>query len=142
MPSQHPAPARHLVGLGALWFGLFGAAVAWSVQELVSVAVVSHSCYPDWHPRAAPTVGGTWSIALVVGLLMLVLGVGAGVTAWRSWRRTDESVGAGIHHQLEVGERRVRFMATSGMVVSGLVLFAILLNLVVLFMAPICGPAL
>lgn len=55
MTSQHPAPGRHLVGLGALWFGLFGAAAAWSVQELVSFAVVSHSCYPDWHPRAAPT---------------------------------------------------------------------------------------
>ena len=142
MTSRHPAPARHLVGLGALWFGLFGAAVAWSVQELVSFAVVSHSCYPDWHPRATPTVGGTWSIALVVGLLMLVLGVGAGVTAWSSWRRTGEAGGGGIHRQLEVGEQRARFMATSGMVVSGLVLFAILLNLIVLFMAPICGPAL
>jgi hypothetical protein len=141
MTSHHPAPGRHLVGLGALWFGLFGAAVAWSVQELVSFAVVSHSCYPDWHPRPGPTVAGTWTIALVLGLLMLVLGASAGLTAWRSWRRTGEPGGGRIHHQLEVGERRVHFMATSGLVVSGLVLFAILLNLVALFMAPICGPA-
>jgi len=142
MTSQHPAPGRHLVGLGALWFGLFGAAAAWSVQELVSFAVVSHSCYPDWHPRAAPTIGGTWTLALLVGLVMLVLGVAAALTAWRSWRRTGEADGGGIHHQLEVGERRVHFMATSGLVVSGLALFAIVLNLVVVFMAPICGPAL
>lgn len=37
---------------------------------------------------------------------------------------------------------QLHFMATSGPVVSGLVLFAIVLNLVALFMAPICGPAL
>lgn len=142
MTSSHPAPGRHLVGLGALWFGLFGAAVAWSVQELVSFAVVSHSCYPDWRPRAAPTIAGTWTISLIVGLVMLVVGVGAGLTAWRSWRRTGEAGGDQIHQQLEVGERRIHFMATSGLVVSGLVLFAIVLNLVVLFMAPVCGPAL
>jgi hypothetical protein len=142
MASRHPAPGRHLVGLGALWFGLFGAAVAWSVQELVSFAVVSHSCYPDWHPRSAPTIGGTWTIALIVSLVMVLLGAGAGFTAWRSARRTGEAGGGGVHHQLDVGERRAHFMATGGLVVSGLVLFAILLNLVVLFMAPICGPAL
>jgi hypothetical protein len=142
MASQHPAPGRHLVPLGALWFGLFGAAIAWSVQELVSVAVVSHSCYPDWRPRAAPTVGGTWTIALIVGLRMLLLGLGAGLTAWRSSRRTAEAGGSGIHHQLEVGERRGHFMATGGLVVSGIVLFGIVLNLVVLFMAPMCGLAL
>jgi hypothetical protein len=142
MTSHHPAPGRHLVGPGALWFGLFGAAVAWSVQELVSFAVVSHSCYPDMRPRPAPTIAGTWSIALALGLVMLVLGVSAGVTAWRSWRRTEEPGGTRIAHQLEVGERRVHFMATSGLVVSGLVLFAIVLNLVALFLAPICGPGL
>jgi hypothetical protein len=142
MSSPHPAPGRHLVGLGALWFGLFGAAVAWSVQELVSFAVVSHSCYPDWRPRAAPTVAGTWTISLIVGLLMVGLGVGAGLRAWRSWRQTREAGGDRIHQQLDVGERRVHFMATSGLVVSGLVLFAILLNLIVVFMAPICGPGL
>jgi hypothetical protein len=142
MTSQHPAPGRHLVGLGALWFGLFGAAVAWSVQELVSFAVVSHSCYPDWRPRGSPALDGTWSIALVVGVLMLALGAGAGVTAWRSSRRTAEAGGRGIHHQLEVGERRAHFMATSGLVVSGLVLFAIVLNLIALFVAPMCGPSL
>jgi uncharacterized membrane protein YidH (DUF202 family) len=139
MTSPHPVPARHLVGLGALWFGLFGAAAAWSVQEVVSFAVVSHSCYPDWRPRAAPTVAGTWTIALVVGLVMLALGVSAAATAWRSWRRSEEAGARGIAHQLEVGERRVHFMATSGLVVSGLILFTILLNLLVLFMAPICG---
>jgi hypothetical protein len=139
MRSHRSAPAGHLVGLGALWFGLFGAAVAWSLQELVSFAVVSHSCYPDWRPRATPTVAGTWALALVAGLLMLMLGVSAGVTAWRSWRRSEGSGGRSIAHQIEVGERRVHFMATSGLVVSGLVLFAMVLNLIVLFIVPVCG---
>jgi len=139
MTSHHPAPARQLVSLRALWFGLFGAAAAWSVQELVSFALVSHSCYPDWRPRAAPTIAGTWTIVLVVGLAMLALGVAAAATAWRSSRRSEEPGGGRLAHQLEVGERRVHFMATSGLVVSGLLLFTILLNLVVLFMAPICG---
>ena len=138
MTAPHPAPTRHLVGLGALWFGLFGAAVAWSVQELVSFALVAHSCYPDWRPRTVPTIGGTWTLTLVLGLLMLGVGLAGGATAWRAWRGTEPPGSGGLAHQLEIGEERVRFMAASGLVVSGLLLFTIVLNLIGLLIVPPC----
>ena len=139
MTDGHPAPGRHLVAPGVLWFGLFGAAAAWSVQELVSFAVVSHACYPDWQPRAAPVLPGAWTIALAVSVLMLLLGLVGATSAWFGWRRSAPDEADSIHRQLEVGERRVHFMATSGLIVSGLILFTIVLNLIGLFILPPCG---
>ena len=102
--ATHPAPARHAVGLGALWFGLFGAPVAWSIQELASFAVVSHSCYPSWQPLTVPSIAGAWTIALVIYLATLALGIAAAGTAWRAWRRTGEAQGESAPRQVEVGE--------------------------------------
>ena len=137
--ATHPAPARHAVGLGALWFGLFGAPVAWSIQELVSFAVVSHSCFPFWQPLTLPRIAGTWTIALVVSLLTLALGAAAGATAWRSWRRTGSRQGEHAERQAEVGEGRARFMALSGLIVSGMVIYNMVLNFLTLFLVPPCG---
>jgi hypothetical protein len=124
MTAPHPAVTRPAPGLGLLWFGLFGAAAAWSVQELVSYAVIAHSCYPDWQPRTVPTVSGTWTIALLVGLVMLAVGVTGTLTAWRASQRTQQ---------------RPHFMAAAGLGVSGLMLYTILLNLIALFMVSPCG---
>jgi hypothetical protein len=137
--AEHPAPARHVVGLPALWFGLFGAPVAWTVQELASSAVIGHSCFPHWRPLELPSIAGTWVIALIVSILTLALGAAAALVAWRSWQRTRAAHGADATRQAEVGEGRARFMALSGLVVSGLVLYNMVLNLLVLFFVPACG---
>jgi hypothetical protein len=145
--AVHPAPTRNAPGGGAvslraLWFGLFGAPLAWSIQELVSYATVSHACYPSWEPLTLPRFAGTWTIAFVVSLLTLALGVAAALTAWRSWRRTkrqDREETDAEARQAEIGEGRTRFMAMSGLIVSGMVLYNMVLNGLTLFLVPPCG---
>lgn len=137
--ASHPAPARHRVALPALWFGLFGAPVAWTLQELASTAIVGHSCYPSWQPLTFPSIAGTWVIALVVSILTLALGVAAALTAWRSWQRTRPLHDTAAERQADVGEGRARFMALSGLILSGMVLYNMVLNLIVLFIVPACG---
>ena len=137
--ASDPAPARHRVGLRALWFGLFGAPVAWTLQELASTAIVGHSCFPYWRPLTFPSIGGTWAIALIVSILTLVLGVAAALTAWRSWQLTRPPHDAAAEHQVEVGEGRARFMALSGLILTGMVLYNMVLNFLVLFIVPACG---
>jgi heme/copper-type cytochrome/quinol oxidase subunit 2 len=139
MTSADPAPASHRVGPAALWFGLFGAAVAWSIQELAGYAAIAHACYPSWQPRFIPAVSGVWTTTLIVSLLMVTLGITAGLTAYRSWRHTRRERSDEEQRQLEVGEDRARFMAISGIIVSGILLFNLLMNAVVLFLVPPCG---
>ena len=88
--AAHPAPAEHAVALGALWFGLFGAPVVWSLQLVLNYALVTHACFPASNPRATPTFDGLWTAVLVAGVVAAVIAVAAGVTAWRSWRLTRQ----------------------------------------------------
>jgi hypothetical protein len=115
---------RHGVAIPplALWFGLFGAAAAWSVQELLGYVLVARSCLSR-AGGAAPAGALGAATALSVGLL-LVGGV-AGLVAYRIWRRTAHG--------------RVHFMALSGVLVSGLFGLGLLANLVVLFLVEPCG---
>jgi hypothetical protein len=127
------------VALTALWIGLFGAALAWTLQELIAYALVSHACYPSWRPYRLPTIAGTWSLTAAVAIALLVLG-GAGLaTAYGAWSRTRPSGEQSARHQTEVGEGRARFMALGGLLVSGMILFNMLMNVIVLFLVEPCG---
>jgi hypothetical protein len=137
--ASHPAPARHAVALTTLWIGLFGAALAWTLQELTGYALVSHACYPSWRPYRVPTIAGTWGVTAGVAIALLVLGGAGTATAYRAWTRTRPSGGPSAGHQTEVGEGRARFMALGGLLVSGMILFNMLMNVVVLFLVDPCG---
>lgn len=129
-PASHPAPARGEVGLGALWFGLFGAPGAWSVQLLVDYAVAAHTCFPRLYPLAIPTIGhgGLRATTVVVSVVFLAIGVLAGLTALRSWRATRHETGGHGHWALDTGEGRTRFMAMSGLITSAIFVIAMLVN--------------
>ena len=60
-------------------------------------------------------------------------------TAYRSWGRTRPAHEDALHHQTEVGEGRARFMALGGLLVSGMILFGMIMNVIVLFMLDPCG---
>ena len=66
--AVHPAPAVRALTPAALWFGLFGAPVAWSLQLLASYALVAHGCYPDAEPMAMPVVPGLRTLVLGTGV--------------------------------------------------------------------------
>src|SRR5690348_15295173 len=120
------ALAPSTVSLTALWFGLFGAAAAWSVQELVNYALLAHACYPSWYPLAAPTTPAAWPLSVVVSIVALLVGTAAVLTALQAWRR------ARAQHGREVSEERKRFMASSGVIVSSILLANIVMNTIVL----------
>lgn len=123
-----PAPAGHAVGLPALWFGLFGAPAAWSLQLLVSYALTAHACFPGADRLAAQAGGGVWPVAFGVSAIAAIAGVSAAVTAWRSWGATRQA-----------REGRDRFMALAGMLLSGLFLLGIAMNAAPLFLFQLCG---
>ncbi len=93
--AGHPAPARGDASYAALWFGIFGAPAAWSVQSLADYALAAHTCYPGLYPRGTPDFGGLQAVTLAVSLAAVAVGVGAGLLAYREWTRTRGEGGGG-----------------------------------------------
>src|SRR5437763_2766213 len=85
--AGHPAPARAHASTTALWFGIFGGPVAWSVQTLVNLPVAAHNCFPRLEPLSSP-VTGVRGIAFTVSVLALIVCGAATAVAFRSWTRT------------------------------------------------------
>ena len=134
----HPAPQQHLVGLPALWFGLFGAPAAWAAQLISNYALLGHFCYPRATPLASPTFGGTRALAIVVSAVLLLAATAALFVALHSWQETRYRRRAEHHEVAEVGEGRTRFMAMSGILVSGIFVYAVLMTGIPLFTMQVC----
>ena len=62
-----------------MWFGILGAPVAWSVQQLVNAPLFAHGCYPNDVPLAAPIWSNAGVVALAVELVAIVVCVVAGL---------------------------------------------------------------
>jgi hypothetical protein len=146
--EEHPAPARRDAALSALWFGFVGAPAAWSVQTLVNLSLVSHSCYPRLTPLASPATGGVRGIAFTVSLVALAVCLAAAFVSWRTWWRTREEhqrgSGRAQQHQpssalLETGEGRTRFMALAGVLTSVTFLVVSALHMSTIFLVSPCG---
>lgn len=103
-------PARR-VSRWALWFGVLAGPLAWTAHLLLSYPLVYVACGVGW-----------WGMALLnaITLATALLAVAGGVVGWRSWRR------AGPGADPPAGS--VRFMGRSGVLLSALFLFAILLE--------------
>lgn len=128
--ARHPAPARHQVPVVALWFGLFGAPAAWSVQSIVNYVLASHTCFPKLYPLVTPTIGHTGLAAVVVGVSIaaLLVGIATLVTSIWSWRETRHETGGQSHWAIDTGEGRTRFMALSGILLSVMFTISILVH--------------
>lgn len=134
----HPAPQQHLVGLPALWFGLFGAPAAWAAQLISNYALLGHFCYPRDTPLASPTFGATRAVAIIVSSVLLLVAAAALVVALHSWQATRYRRRAEHHEVAEVGEGRTRFMAMSGLLVSGIFVYAVLMTGLPLLTMSVC----
>lgn len=137
--AVHAAPHRGAARAGALWFGLFGAPLAWSLQLMVAYALAAHSCFPARAPLSRPTLGALDGIELALGAAALAVAAAAGVTALRSWRATRGELGHETGAMLEVGEGRTHFMAFAGVMTSALFLLAVLLNGASVLLLPACA---
>jgi len=146
--SAHPAPARVHVGLPALWFGLYGGPLAWSVQTLVNLPVAAHGCFPRLEPLSSPISSGVRVSVIVVSIAALALCMTAAFVAFRSWTLTREEhqSGAGsarVHAPAtaltETGEGRTRFMALCGLVTSLTFLVVSLIHTASIFLVSPCA---
>ena len=145
--AAHPAPHRTHVPLGALWFGLFGGFIAWTVQTLVNLPVAAHGCFPRLEPLDRPVIA-VRSAAFVVSILVILVCAAALFVAWRTWSRTREehqgSSGSGTAEKpfaalLETGEGRTRFMALSGVLTSSVFLLVTVVHAAAILMVRPCG---
>ncbi len=136
----HPAPARGRVSSFVLWFGLFGAPAAWSVQLLVNYPMAAHTCFPRLIPLASPTIGhgGLTTATTIVSIVAILVAIAAGVAAIAAWRQTSGESGGQAHWLLDTGEGRTRFMAASGLMTSGLFLLAIIVHTISIFTVAQC----
>lgn len=145
--STHPAPERGHVALAALWFGIFGGPLAWSLQTLINLTVSAHACFPHLWPLTSP-VSNASGITFVVSLAALGVCIAATFVAVRSWMRTrgeqhgasgrasENSAGTSL---IETGEGRTRFMALAGVLASLLFLAASLIHTASIFLVGPCA---
>jgi hypothetical protein len=137
--QPHPAPHRHRVNALAVWFGLLGAPVAWSLQELVNVSLAGYACYPHDIPLATPLWTHLGAVSLWVEAAAVVLCIAALIIAFASWRRTRHEATGDMHRLLGSGDGRTRFMAMAGTMTSALFLIATVLAALNLVGVPPCG---
>lgn len=136
---RHPAPRAGTVPISRLWLGIFGGPAAWAAQTIIDYALVSHFCYPDDAPLAAPSFHAVRGMSVLVSAVMLLVVLLSLVTAYRSWSATRHGHENEHHELLEVGEGRARFMAFAGLLLSLVFLFAVVMNALPLLMRTVCG---
>jgi len=116
----------------ALWFGLWGAPAAWSVQLLIDYPVAAHACYPHRVPLTGPTGGALQPITAIVALAALVVALAAMTVSARSGRTAGDATGnSDMQEEERSGPQplsRVRFMSAAGLMTSTLFAFGIVLS--------------
>lgn len=137
--QPHPSPHRHRVLRWALWFGLLGAPMAWSLQELVNVSLAGHACYPHDVPLAMPLWPVLGNVAGWVDAVAVIVCIAAGLVAWTSWRRSRNEGPGDAHQLLGGGDGRTRFMAMAGIMTSVLFLIGTALAALNLVAVAPCG---
>jgi hypothetical protein len=137
--TAHPAPHRHKVSLLALGFGLAAAPLAWAAQTITGYALSSHACFPGDTPRVAPLFAEAGQIAVAINLIAIVVAAAAAAIAYRSWRATRDENDGRLHHLVEIGEGRTRFLALCGMLASLGFLVAIIFASLAILLVPLCG---
>ena len=134
--SSPPPPQ---VGAAAMWFGILGAPVAWSLQQLMNAPLFAHGCFPKDVPIAEPIWPHAGSVALVVEVVAVLVCIGAGLAAWRTWRRSRDAPKGREPHPIQPNDGRVRYLAAVGLICSGLFLFSTLFTAALFFMVRPCN---
>jgi hypothetical protein len=120
-----------------LWLGILLAPGGWLVGELVGYYLAARSCEPG--PAGIPLAGTAYPATVHVVLELVVaivaaFGLGIALSSWRRIRdegEPDEPTATG----------RARFMAATGLVISALFLFGILLFGFSGFVVDVCSQA-
>jgi hypothetical protein len=134
----HPAPHRRTVTPWVIAIALFFAPVTWGLQLLLAVSLAGHACFPGAVPRALPLWANLSHWLLAVNMVAITLCLIAGFVAWLCWRRTRAERPGDVHHLLESGDGRTRFLAMAGLISSVLFGLAVIFQCINLLMDPTC----
>ena len=86
MNTQAHPTETYRVPSSRLWFGVSAAAIAWAIQELLSVVIASLACDNGAYVWTRLSVGGVRALLAVITLGLLAVTVTAGFTSFRNWR--------------------------------------------------------
>jgi hypothetical protein len=126
MRAQNETEYQAPVGQFSLWFGMLGGAGAWALHLVVNYSLVPVACSTGMDFLLYLTIPAFSGITLLAIFL-----------AWRGWASTrgmDETNGNGQRLMVQ----RVRFMALSGLAMSGFFLMVILAQSVPIIMQDPC----
>lgn len=137
-PPSHPGPARQRIGAFSLWFGLLGAAAAWSLDELIAYGMASHMCSAKGAASAQTMVRATSPWYLGMTALTFAVALAGLWVAIGNWRRVrDEQPDSG-HRLLQVGEGRTRFMAMCAVMTSAAFVLGFVFLTLQMLTVPLC----
>jgi hypothetical protein len=136
--DPHPSPQRGKVSLGALWFGIWGAPLAWISLELLSYILTTAICNTDSHIALRAHADKVSHYLVPISLIACLIALLAAVTAVHNWRKTRHEKSGSAHQLLEVGEGRTRFLAMFGLLTSSGFIIALFFSSAMLFLIPLC----
>ncbi len=138
--SSHPSPHRDRVGLVPLFFGLWAAPAVWVGQLIVDYGLASYSCYPRYVPRNHVIAGwgGIWWGLLAINIVSILAAAAGAAVSYRSWTATRHENAGHTGHVMETGVGRTRFLALLGLLTSCGFAAAIVFDLIVLLVVPLC----
>jgi hypothetical protein len=139
--ARHPAPERQDVSLSALFFGLFAAPIVWAGNLMVTFAINVHACFPGADPlgRAIQGFGFAWWFILACYLAALVLCAIAFFVSYRNWEASGSESEGHVHHLMERGEGRTRYLSLIGMSFNVLFFVAVLYGAIIMAIEPLCA---
>ncbi|HEY6404405.1 MAG TPA: hypothetical protein VI479_23495 [Blastocatellia bacterium] len=120
-----------------LWFGVGAAAIAWTIQELLSVIIASLACQDGVYTWTWISAGGARALLTAITLGLLAVTVAAGFISFRNWR----SLSSQRHLIRAEGRRREAFMALIGIFVSIVFVGGIIWAGIPLIMIDLCRSA-
>jgi hypothetical protein len=144
--GAHPAvrgqpPSREdPVGLGTLFFAVFGPPIAWFIQLNVNYALDSHRCFPHDAPRSdlLPGWEGVGTALLTINIAAILVALAAAVVSLRVWRATSKDHPPIDYEFLPPPVGRTRFLAICGTLTGFGFTAATIFNLAALLVVPTC----
>jgi hypothetical protein len=109
--EEHLAPPPLTATRGTTWASVLGGPLAWFASQQASYMLVPSACH-----------GGPLIAIHLVNLMALFLTAGAGVLAWREWRRADPE----LSDEPDPPDGRQRFLGLTGLTLSALFGLAII----------------
>jgi hypothetical protein len=134
--TRHGPPPRQ-VGAAVLLLALAAGPLAWGLHLVLNYGFASQACFPGLTPRAdAAGLDWLWTLLIAIDLIGMAGCALAVLLSWRNWREAPRHLP--VDKEIETGAGRSRFLASWGMLTSGLFALAIVFDFLGLWVLPLC----